>query len=276
MRNISRWLLIVLAFLCSSTIFAQVKVIVTIDGVNSELEQNIRLFLSIAQQKNISTYSDSRLLLLHNKAEREINKAIQPFGYYHPVVDSSFTKTSSQLEGEYWSAAYSIDVGQPIIIADYNFKITGEMQYDSEFKQVVEQYSLNKGDVFNHVLYEKFKSKLIVLADERGYLSATFVKHQVRIDLDSRLAFVELHYQGGQRYYFGDVLLKQDVLEPDFLNRYIPFKKGDPYTFSAMLSLQQALSDSNYFRTVEVSHGKIREDSDQIPVVVLVSPRKRN
>ncbi len=276
MGNISRLLLLVLALSCSSTIFAQIKVVVLIEGVDAEFEQNIRLFLSIAQQKIISNYSDSRLLLLHNKAEREINKALQPFGYYQPKVNSSFTKNITEFDDEHWLAHYTIDVGQPVRIADYNFKISGYMHSDPEFKSLVEQYTLKKGDVFNHILYEKFKSELTVLAAERGYLAAKFVKHQVRIDLDSKLAYVELHYQGGLRYQFGDVLLKQDVLDPEFLSRYIPFKKGDPYTFSTMLGLQQALSDSNYFRTVEVSPGKIREDSVEIPVTVLVTPRKRN
>jgi len=147
---------------------------------------------------------------------------------------------------------------------------------DAFFQKIIKKHSLYTGEVFNHVIYDKFKSDLSLLAAERGYFNAVFTKHQVEIDLETLTANIKLHYQGGKRYRFGNVFLKQDILQADFLQRFIPFKKGDPYTFSAMLDLQQALSDSDYFRTVEVSPGKALKNRSDIPVTVLLTPRKRS
>jgi translocation and assembly module TamA len=56
--------------------------------------------------------------------------------------------------------------------------------------------------------------------------------------------------------------------------RYIPFKRGDPYTLNRLLDLQQALNDSDYFRTVEVSPGDVPAEGTEIPINVMLTPRK--
>ena len=73
-----QWLLALLLCLHASSVFAQVNVTVRIHGVNSELEQNIRLYLSIEQQKNNPLLSEGRLHRLQKKAPEEISKALQP------------------------------------------------------------------------------------------------------------------------------------------------------------------------------------------------------
>ncbi|MDH5572325.1 MAG: BamA/TamA family outer membrane protein, partial [Gammaproteobacteria bacterium] len=56
--------------------------------------------------------------------------------------------------------------------------------------------------------------------------------------------------------------------------RYIPFEKGAPYTLNEVLDLKQALNDSDYFQTVEVSPAPPPADSNQIPIDVELTPRK--
>jgi len=276
MRIFSRWLLLLLSLLYTSTILAQDYIYVEIHGVSSEFEQNIRLFLSIEQQREKSGMNEARVRLLHKKASKQIERAIQPYGYYQPTIESKLSKGLTESGAEQWLAVYTVNVGRAVIIDEYDFKINDAMELDPEFQKIIKKHSLYSGEVFNHVKYDKFKNDLALLAAERGYFNAKFTKHQVEIDLESFTADIKLHYEGGKRYRFGDVYLKQDVLNPDFLQRYIPFKKGDDYTFSAMLELQQALSDSDYFRTVEVSPGEVLQDKDDISVTVLLTPRKRN
>lgn len=70
--------------------------------------------------------------------------------------------------------------------------------------------------------------------------------------------------------------MQQDILDPGLLQRYIPFKRGDPYTLNELIELQQALNDSDYFETVEVSPGLAQDDKDEIPVNIKLTPRKRH
>ena len=266
------WLLLLLACFYSDVLFAQVNVGIEVRGVSAELETNVRLFLSIEQQKNHPLLSEGRLRRLHKSAPKQISKALQPYGYYRPVIKTELNQTSA----DQWQAIYSIDPGPALPIAEFNFITSELIKTDPEFQALIQDFLLRKGDAFDHVKYDDIKSSLVRLAGERGYFDAHFVEHRVEIDLDVYEARITLHYDAGPRYLFGDVLLEQDVLAPDLLQRYIPFKRGDPYDLNALIDLQHALNDSDYFHSVEVSPGVAQVDSEEVPVDVKLTPRKRH
>jgi translocation and assembly module TamA len=271
--HITQQVLLVLAgFFCSTTLFAQINVNTTINGIDKPMEDNVRLFLSIEQQKGHPLLTEGRLLRLHKKATKEIISALQPYGYYRPVIDAKLTKSDI----DNWQATYTIDAGPPLPIAAFNFKLSEEMAGDEKFQKLVEQKAPSKGQTFSHIRYEEFKSSLARLAAERGYFNAHFSEHRVEIDLDTYQASVWLTYEGGPRYRFGEVKLHQDILDAELLQRYVPFEKGDPYSLNQLIDFQQALNDSYYFQTVEVSPGEPLQDSDEIPILVKLSPRKRH
>ncbi len=272
MYKTQRILLALLACLCSTTLFAQDNVNVQISGIEKLLEDNVRLFLSIEQQKNHALMSEGRLHRLHKKAVQEISQALQPFGYYRPLIKTELT----QLSPGDWLAAYTIDPGPPLLVSQFDFSLSGEISEDAAFRSLMTTLPLGKGKVFNHLKYEDIKASLARLAAERGYFNARFTEHRVEIDLDAYEARIQLYYDGGARYHFGEVLLVQDVLNPELLQRYIPFTRGSPYTLNKLINLQQALNDSDYFRTVEVSPGEVQLDSDEIPIAVMLTPRNRH
>jgi translocation and assembly module TamA len=256
----------------SAAVCAQTPVSVEISGLSKVMETNVRLYLSIEQQKNHPLITAGRLQRLHKKALQEISTALQPFGYYRPIVDSSLVKSDT---GE-WQAGYTIDPGPALPIAEFNFQISTEMGKDPEFVNLLQKQTPQTGNPFNHLVYEDFKDSLARLAAERGYFDAKFIEHRVEIDLNNYAARIYLNYEGGARYHFGDVLLKQDVLNDELLRRFIPFKKGDPYTLNKLIQLKQVLNDSYYFQTSNVSTGQLVPGLNEVPVVVALTPRKRN
>jgi translocation and assembly module TamA len=272
MYKTQRMLLALLVCFFSTALHAQINVTIEIHGVTQPLEDNIRLLLSIQQQKDHLLMTEGRLLRLHKKAPEEIRKALQPFGYYRPVIKSTLDPVST----EEWHIRYDIDPGPPLLVAEFKFTLIGEIRDDEKFQTFIEDPPLRKGDIFNHVVYEDFKSSLAKLASIRGYFGARFIEHRVEIDLDAYEARVQLSYEGVARYHFGEVGLEQDIIDPELLRRYIPFERGDPYTLDQLIELQQALNDSDYFQTVEVSPGEPQPDSNEIPITVKLTPRKRH
>lgn len=266
------WLLALLGCFYAGTLFAQIDVNVEIRGVSSVLEENVRLYLSIEQQKAQSLMSEDRLHILHKKAPQEITKALQPFGYYRPVISKALTQPSP---GQ-WHAVYTIEPGPPVLVSEFDFVLSEEISKDTAFQALVKDIGLHKGDIFDHTRYENIKSSLSRLASERGYFEAHFTKHRVEIDLNRYEARIQLHYEGGARYHFGNVLIEQDVLNPDLLQRYIPFKRGTAYSLNELIGLQQALNDSDYFRSVEVSPGQPQTDSKEMPVDIRLTPNRRH
>jgi len=267
-----RLLMVFLSCLYISPTFAQINLKVDINGVSDDIASNVRLFLSIEQQKNHALLSEARLRRLHKRSPKEISDALQPYGFYRPNIESKLTQPAPKQ----WQVTYNIDPGPALRIGQFNFVISEEMRNDPEFQTLIQKPPLHIGGVFNHLVYEKLKTDLARLAAERGYFSARFVEHRVEIDLDKYEARVNLNYDGGPRYRFGEMILKQDVLDPALLRRYIPFEKGSPYNLAELIDLQQALNDTEYFQSVEVSPGQAQIDSIDIPVNIELRPRKRH
>jgi len=265
-------LVAILAALISGKLSAQPLVNIDIEGIDAQMEANVRLFLSIEQQRDSALMSEGRMHRLHQKANKEIADALQPYGFYRPQIIAELT----EVEAGQWRASYVIDPGPGLPIAEFLLVISGELKDDPALIAMVERFALKPGNIFVHSEYDNFKSRLSGLASERGYMEEKFTRARAEIDLDAYVARVYLDIESGPRYSFGEVSLEQDVLEPEFLNRYILFKKGDPYNLSQVIRLQQALNDSNYFSVVEVSPGTPLADSKEIPVNVSLSPRKRH
>jgi translocation and assembly module TamA len=245
---------------------------VQVEGLDETLETNVRLYLSIVQQKDNPLVNDGRLRRLHQKANKEIKAALQPYGYYRPQIEASLVRE----EGNNWRAIYRIDPGPALQIGSFDFTISSEMGNDPEFIALLETQTLKPGSVFSHLQYERFKTALSRLASERGYFAAEFTRQRVEIDLEAYVARIYLDYSGGPRYRFGELDLSQDVIEDELLRRYATFKRGDPYSLEQLLQFQQALNNSRYFQTVEVSPGEVDNETREVGITVSLSPRNRH
>lgn len=265
-------LLIVIAFFYSSMLFAQINLNIEIKGVDKILEQNIREFLSVVQQKDHALLTEDRLRYLHKKAEKEISDAVKPYGYYRAEIKKELIKKSQ----DKWLAIYTIDPGSPILIADFSIKVSEQIKNNTDFSTLLEKIAFHPGEPFSHIKYEALKKEFYSLAAEQGYFDSHFTEHRVEINLNTYQARISLNFDSGVRYRFGKIIINQSVLDPVFLQKYILFKRGQPYQQSKLIELQQILNDSDYFNYVEVSPGKRQDKSNEIPVNVNLTPRKRN
>ncbi len=251
---------------------AQVEVTVVISGIDSTLENNVRAYLSIEQQKQNPLLGPDQLRRLHRKAEAEIAAALQPYGYYRPEIDASLTQEGE----EAWLASYRIEPGPPIPLELFEFSLSSEMAADPEFEALVETRLPRTGTAFSHLEYQAFKASLSRLADERGYFEAEFTRHRVEVDLETYVVRVFLDYAGGPRYRYGELRLSQDVLDEDLAKRFVPFNRGEPYLLDRLIELQQALNNSDYFQSVEVAPGALDRDAVEVPIEVTLTRRARH
>ncbi|HEX8948698.1 MAG TPA: autotransporter assembly complex family protein, partial [Dissulfurispiraceae bacterium] len=119
------------------------------------------------------------------------------------------------------------------------------------------------------------KQDLQATAMDEGFLDAQFPLHRITVHLREYYATIDLHLDTGPLYRFGEVSFRQDILRPEFLGRFVPFQKGDPYRTSKLLELQDALTASDYFRQVEVKPRRDLARDLTIPVEVDLTPQKR-
>jgi len=255
----------------SAAIHANSEINISVKGIEGQLKDNALAFLSINEQRKRADLSTTHIQQLHKKATKEIQQALQPFGYYHTTVNA---KLSKQQTG--WFAQYQVSKGPPVHITVLDIQVAGEGNEDSQFFNLVNNFPLQVGDILAQEKYEAAKSSFLEIATERGYLDAKFNEHKILIDLTNNTAKIVLIFHSSSRYQFGAINFQQTILSTRLMQTFLTFKTGDSYSINQLLTLQKALSDSDYFMRSEVITRRDLATGLRLPIDVLLQPRKRN
>jgi translocation and assembly module TamA len=261
---------------------AQQSLDLKISGVDGVLLDNVRAHLGLSQYVStspglpLSLSGDSgrpklpaadEIRSLQRRGESEIRAALQPYGYYEPVIESSLEQ-----QGERWIASYSIDPGPPVMIRSVDITISGAGAAEPELVRARERTLLRPGERLQHPYYDATREKLLRAALDAGYLDARYLKSELRVTPAAHRADAVLHLDTGPRYYFGPVTVEQDILDPGFVGRYVHITEGTPFDTGQLLDLQLALGDSGYFDQVELDVRRADTQDQRVPVIVHTEP----
>ncbi|HEX2464110.1 MAG TPA: autotransporter assembly complex family protein [Thermoanaerobaculia bacterium] len=220
-------------------------------------------------QEEIEEITGPRIMAFHRRAEEEIRAALEPFGYYRPVIDASLDSA-----GVEWIARYRVDPGPALRVRDKRVEVLGEGREDPGIAAAALAFPLDAGDTVVHGLYEEGKAALEAAAATEGYLDAAYQTSEIRVDLIDYYASVVVVYDTGPRYFFGETRLEQTVVDPDIVRGYIPWESGEPLDQDKLLELQVDLGGSPYFRRVEVEPKREDAVDRQVPIDVRMVPAK--
>ncbi len=261
---------VIAIFFINTQAYASVDIEIDVVGLTSAMRDNVIANLSIAQQKDHPLATERLMRKVHEQAPEEIKLALQPFGYYRPTIESSFEKAEFG-----WAARYTIDPGPALRISSVTLALIGPGTGDEKLRKKIPDLGLKRGDVLDHARYEKAKETLVQTANESGYLDAKLDHHAIKVDLNAYEATIELSFDTGPQYFFGDVFFNQSILDASFIKGYANFKPGDPYSITSLLNLQKSLADSGYFARIEVKPLKDQTVDLAVPVDVELVPRKQ-
>ncbi len=242
---------------------------IRLEGVTGKLLHNVQAHLSLLEETCASPRW--RIQNAFAASESEIRKALRALGYYQPSILSQLEFTP-----KCWRASFTIAPGARVKLAEVDIKVLGEAAEDPKFQELYADLPLKPGDFLNHGRYEELKQRLLNLADSQGYFDARLVKHELSVDPSQGLAWVKLYLESGRRYAIGRIDLKQAILDPKFVRRYLPFRTGDPYSSAALTLGYQTLADSGYFEDVEVRALREHLENLQIPVSIRLCAKKRH
>lgn len=241
-------LFIVSISLSAGTAFATPSLKVELTGLKDPFQKNVLLSLTINKNKDDADINPRWIRRMHQQAPKEIQEALQPYGYYLPEIQPELIEKDDE-----WLATYTVDKGKPVTIKSRDVQWFGEGQNLQVFQQSIKDYLRNAGNILNHADHEKAKSSFISMALANGYPKATFIKSEWLIDLETNSASLILHMDTGPLYYFGDITFQQDFLDPKLLEKYITIENGTPYSYAALLDFQQNLIASNYAKEVTIT-----------------------
>lgn len=256
-----------LSFATNKVDNAEEVITIRLFGVTSAQEENIRKRLRLSSLS--ANVPESYIKILFNQSLQEISEALEPFGYYHANIKQKLIRLSPRQ----WQAEYFINLGPPVYIEQIDIHVLGEAESDVDFQELIEKFSLKKGDILLQQPYEQLKTELLDLALKKGYFDAKFIVHEISLDLISNSAQIHLSLASGQRYRFGKITFHQDILADEFVRRFIPFKEGDFYSADDVLKLQNNLNNI-YFSSVEVLTHPVYSASAEVPITINLKPNK--
>ena len=263
------WLVCSLLVCCLSLSVRADTVAVRVSGIDDELKDNVLAFLSLTQLEGESTGAQIRHLC--DLATVEIEQALQPFGYYTPVVEAELTETKPAK----WLAAFAVTKGKALRLRDIDIAVVGPGREFKPLMQRIGKQKLKPGKRLRHLRYEEEKSALLSLLYDEGYLDATFSESQLLIDRAAFAADINWRIDTGPQYLFGDLLIEQDILRPELVSRYHSIEAGQPFDTARLIDLQLALNNSNYFQTVSLDVQRDASADNRIPVTVKTQARKK-
>jgi translocation and assembly module TamA len=243
------------------------KVKVEIDGVRGDVRDNVRALLSLAQADDPSP---DRVRQLHAQATADVERALQPFGYYRPHVEAELRE-----EGGGFVARYTVDPGPLLRLSGVDLQLTGDGASDRGFRRAARSFPLRRGSPLVHASYEAGKQALVDYAASHGYLDADFTTHEIRVDLAAYTARIRLAFYTGPRYAFGEVTFDDAMVDERLLRGYLAFEPGEPFDLRKLLQTQDALSSTPYFKRVEVLPEEEHAVDRRVPIHVALVPARR-
>lgn len=214
-----------------------------------------------------------RLQKIRKAAELEAAKAMRPFGYYHAEVKSVLQQRQ---EGS-WLISLSIDPGPPLLVSKADIEVSGAGAKLKELRSWQRNWPMPPGKRLNQVKWEEQKNKALELAESHGYLSAQFVRQQIRANLDLNTAELELELATGLRAVMGEVRFEQDVVNPAILSGLARFETGQAYDAWLLEKFRYDVWQTGYFEDVEViEERRLEESPPVVNLLVKASARKPN
>lgn len=239
-----------------------------IEGVDRDLERNIRAFVSLATEP--CDAEDWRVRRRFRSIETEARKALEPFGFYTPAISASLS-----MDDACWQASLTIEPGNPVLLRQVDVSIDGEAAADAAFDDLVKPAPLVAGSALRHAEYDRLKKVLQIRAADRGYVDAAFTASRLEIWPEAGYADVTLKFDSGSRYRIGPVIQEQDFLDEKIVAGFIDIEPGVFFDAEDLARAHRDLATSAYFSRIEVIPDFENIDAGQIPVKVRLQPGNR-
>nr|MBV6629371.1 outer membrane protein assembly factor [Oceanococcus sp. HetDA_MAG_MS8] len=222
---------------------------VTVSGVEGALRDSLRAGLSL-----IGTAADADPVLLQRRlraAPQELRYGLRAFGYYEPQIRTELTRLA---EGG-WSANLQVETGQPTHWEDVQIRTEPPVNA-AWITSPTKRAGVLAGQQVDHREYRALKTAWMEAAQDAGYLDARWQRQKLIVDPKSALARIDWVMELGPQYHFGRIAIDQPILDPEFLDQYVPVHSGDDFSTDAVLELRLRLFDLDYFDSLDVQSSR--------------------
>jgi translocation and assembly module TamA len=261
-----------LSFLLLSAIEAQAaSVDVELDGLSEEMRAAVRATLELSEYEK-RDISPAELRSAFRESDQQIRRALEPFGFYDVEIEKNLSGDAQNG----WKARFNVAPGKPAIVHSERVEVHGEGREQRRVAEAVAGFAPKVGDRLDHATYEASKAVIDTSLRGAGFLDAKITRRQVIVRPENEAADIDLRWDSGARYRFGDVRFSGDAPFPEeFLQEFVPWKDGDFFNSERVLRLQQRLVDADYFQLVSVQPALDEKKDGEVPIDVLLNRDER-
>ncbi|BCT92192.1 outer membrane protein assembly factor [Lysobacter helvus] len=248
---------------------------VQVKGLDPAMTENVRGSLSLVDAIG-KDVSGRRLAYLVREAEAETREALEPFGYYSPVIDVQRTRGADDAPV---TVTITVQPGTPVRVRNSDVGISGDGASDHYLSAEIAAFKPKHGDVFEHVVYEDSKARITRRLAERGYFDADFATRKVEVTRADHAADISLRWTSGRRYDMGVIGFDQKpkrVVRDSLLQKLVYWKPGEYYHQGRLDRLRKSLTSLDYFSRIEIQPRPEDAVDGQVPVDVHLTPAKRD
>ncbi|MCC2617593.1 autotransporter assembly complex protein TamA [Aestuariibacter halophilus] len=238
---------------------------------HSALTDNIRAHLSmlawVAQPQDAACPVFEEHL---DAARQAVVRAGQGLSYYQLQIDELSVSTDCQ------RLDLDLRPGPRIKVVEADVALHGAGQSDATLMAVVSKLAPRAGVILDQPGYATFKSRLASVAAQHGYFDAHFTTQQIMIDEAAYTSRIVLHFDTGQRYAFGEVMMDASERAQVLISQVQPFVTGDPYKASLLGEFNRSLKETGYFQQV-VARPLVNKAIDyHIPIELIATAKPRD
>lgn len=248
---------------------SSLKFEVVVEGLEKELRINVELALFPPEGILDKDRVDELLLALFLKeVPRKVREALEPFGYYHSLVEISTKRSPDKL-----ILQVKVEPGPPVRVIAVKIDLQGPESEMDPLRKALPKFPLKEGDVLRQDTYEEGKKALQDAAREAGYLDADFSTQVIYLSLKKNTAQIDLVLDAGPRYTFGEVTFVPPLIYPEvFLRRYLAFRPGRPFSSQRLARTQINFNNADRFSDISIETNKEEARENRVPVRIRLSP----
>lgn len=202
------------------------------------------------------------------RAERGVREVLATEGYFDPKL--RFEPSSGG------PARYRliVELGPLTRVGTVDLKFMGavsEPAFQERARQLRAAWPLKPGAPFRSAVWEQAKLRLLASTEEHDFAGARLVESSALVSPETATADLVIEIDSGPAYTVGPLQIEGlSRYEASLVERYNPFRPGDPYDREKLVEFQQALQDTPYFANAVATLQLSPERPEQVPLKVVI------
>ncbi|MGH6611088.1 MAG: autotransporter assembly complex protein TamA [Burkholderiaceae bacterium] len=187
------------------------------------------------------------------RVERAVLEVLATEGYFEPKL--RFDPITSAESGARYRLI--VDLGRRTQVASVDLQFSGgltEPRLQDRASSLRAAWSLPVGAPFRSPQWETAKTQLLQAVQARDFAGARLTDSIAKVNADDATAALTVEVDSGPAYTVGELQITGLTrYDPKLVQRYNPFRVGEPYDRQKLIEFQQALEDTPYFSSVLAS-----------------------